>query len=185
MREHHAIDEEVRCGPTSWTLLKPHLYLQNLLRAADAVRKGGLLAAPMGRDRFPLVDTRDIGAVAGLVLNNPAAHVARVYALTGPAAHSYDEIAAALSVVAGRTVTYEPVLPQDYEARLLARGFPGWRAFDLDHIACAYTPSDNAISPDLPMLLGRATRSLSDFLKDHRGSFAGTDERGTDHLGSA
>ena len=54
MREHHAIDEEVRVSPASWTLLKPHLYMQNLLRAADAVRRDGWLAAPMGYDRFPL-----------------------------------------------------------------------------------------------------------------------------------
>jgi hypothetical protein len=44
MREHHEVDEEVRKGPSSWTLLNPHFYMQNLLRAATAVR-----AAPMGR----------------------------------------------------------------------------------------------------------------------------------------
>ena len=39
MREHHELDEEVRKGRASWTLLKPHLYMQNLLRAANAVRR--------------------------------------------------------------------------------------------------------------------------------------------------
>jgi len=53
MREHYAIDQEVRAGPASWTLLKPHLYMQNLLRAAHAVRKDGWLAAPMGHDCSP------------------------------------------------------------------------------------------------------------------------------------
>jgi uncharacterized protein YbjT (DUF2867 family) len=33
MREHHEVDEEVRQGPAKWTLLKPHLFMQNLLRA--------------------------------------------------------------------------------------------------------------------------------------------------------
>ncbi len=102
MREHHAIDEEIRDGPASWTLLKPHLYMQNLLRAADAVRRDGRLAAPMGQDRFPLVDTRDIGAAAAIVLGNPVAHAGRSYVLTGPAAHGWDDIAAALALVAGR-----------------------------------------------------------------------------------
>lgn len=46
MREHHAVDENVLQGPAEWTLLKPHLYLQNLLRAADTVRHSGLLSAP-------------------------------------------------------------------------------------------------------------------------------------------
>ena len=52
MREHHEVDEEVRKGPPGWTFLKPHLYMQNLLRAADAVRREGRLAAPMGRTDF-------------------------------------------------------------------------------------------------------------------------------------
>jgi uncharacterized protein YbjT (DUF2867 family) len=172
MREHHAIDEEVREGPADWTLLKPHLYMQNLLRAADAVRREGRLVAPMGRDRFPLVDTSDVGAAAAVVLGNPAAHAGKAYTLTGPVAHSYDEVAAAFATVAGHAVAYEPVAPEDFGARLLAAGIPSWRAFDLAHIASAYSAAENAVSPDLPMLLGRKPRSLSGFLEDHRNAFS-------------
>jgi uncharacterized protein YbjT (DUF2867 family) len=171
MREHHEVDEEVQKGPASWTLLKPHLYMQNLLRAADAVREGRL-AAPMGHARFPLVDTRDVGAAAAVVLGNPAAHAGKAYALTGPIAHSYDEVAAAFATVAGHAVAYEPVAPDDFQARLLAAGMPDWRAFDLAHIASAYSAAENAISSDLPMLLGREPRSLPEFLDDHRNAFS-------------
>lgn len=171
MREHHEIDEEVRHGPWSWTLLEPHLYMQNLLRAAEAVRRTGQLAAPMGDERFPLVDTRDVGAAAAAVLSAAAKHAGCTYRLTGPAAHGYDEIARALTIVAGRPVAYEPVSPDAYEARLLAAGLPEWRAFDLAHIAGAYAAVDRAVSPDLAMLLARAPRSLSDFLDDHAGVF--------------
>jgi uncharacterized protein YbjT (DUF2867 family) len=181
MREHHAIDEEIRVGPASWTLLKPHLYMQNLLRAADAARSDGWLAAPMGHDSFPLVDIRDVGAAAAIVLGSPVAHAGQAYVLTGPVAHSYDQVAAALGVVAGRAVTYEPVSPEAYEAQLLATGMPGWRAFDLAHITSAYSPSDNAVSPDLPMLLGRRPRSLSEFLQDHGDFLTGAGARATNH----
>ncbi len=172
MREHNEIDEEIRGGPANWTILKPHLYMQNLLRAADAVRREGRLAAPMGHDRFPLVDTGDVGAAAAVVLTNPAPHAAREYMLTGPLAHSYDEVAAQLAAVAGHAVAYEPLTPDDFEARLLAAGIPSWRAFDLAHIASAYSATEKAVSPDLPMLLGREPRSLSKFLKDHRDAFS-------------
>jgi uncharacterized protein YbjT (DUF2867 family) len=181
MREHHAVDEMVRSGPARWTLLKPHLYMQNLLRAAETVRSEGRLAGPMGKDRLPLVDTRDVGVAAATVLRNPAAHVGKAYALTGPAAHSYDEVATALSAIAGQAVTYEPVDPKAFEGRLLEAGTPGWRAFDLAHIASAYSPSDNAVSPDLPILLGRRPRSLSEFLQDHRNHFTGIAPRATSH----
>lgn len=173
MRDHHIIDEEIQAGPASWTLLKPHLYMQNLLRAADTVRRDGLLAAPMGHDCFPLVDTRDVGTAAAVVLGNPVAHSGEIYTLTGPVAHSYDEVATAVSDVAGRAVAYEPIFPQTFETRLLAAGIPDWRAFDLAHIMSAYSPSDNAVSPDLPMLLGHRPRSLSEFLQDYRDLFTG------------
>ena len=172
MREHREVDEEVRRGPASWTLLKPHLYMQNLLRAADAVRREGRLAAPMRHDRFPLVDTGDVGGAVAVVLGNPVAHAGKAYSLTGPVAHSYDDMAAALSAVAGLAVAYEPVSPEDYEARLLAAGIPDWRAFVLAHIAAAYSAFDNTVSPDLPMLLGRRPRSLSECLEDHQHAFA-------------
>ncbi len=172
MREHDEVDEEVRQGPAGWTLLKAHLYMQNLLRAADAVRREARLAAPMGRDRFPLVDTRDVGAAAAMVIGNSAAHAGKEYALTGPVAQSYDEVASAFAAVAGHAVTYEPVSPDEFESRLRAVGVPDWRAFDLAHIASAYGAAENAVSADLPMLLGRQSRTLREFLEDHRNVFA-------------
>ncbi len=172
MREHHEIDEEVRKGPASWTLLKPHLYMQNLLRAANAVRREGRLAAPMGGNRFPLVDTRDVGAAAAMVLRRPAAHAGKEYALTGPVAVSYEEVAKALTAITDRAVTYEAVAPPEFEDRLRAAGMPEWRAYDLAHIASAYGASENIGSPDLATLLGRQPGSLSEFLEDHRDAYS-------------
>ena len=172
MREHHEVDEEVRKGAAGWTLLKPHLYMQNLLRAADAVRREGRLAAPMGRNRFPLVDTRDVGAAAAMVLRDPAAHAGKVYALTGPVAVSYEEAAKALTSIAGRVVTYEAVAPAEFEQRLRAVGMSDWRAYDLAHIASAYGDRENLVSPDLATLLGRQPGSLLEFLENHRSAYS-------------
>jgi uncharacterized protein YbjT (DUF2867 family) len=168
MREHHEVDEEVRKGPAGWTLLKAHLYMQNLLRAANAVRREGRLAAPMGPNRFPLVDTRDVGAAAAVVLRDPAAHAGKEYALTGPVAVSYEEVAKALTAMTRHAVTYEAVAPSEFEDRFRTAQMPEWRAYDLAHIALAYGASDNIVSADLAMLLGRQPRSLSEFLEDQR-----------------
>jgi uncharacterized protein YbjT (DUF2867 family) len=172
MRKHHEIDYEVRKGPAGWTLLKPHLYMQNLLRAANAVRLEGKLAAPMGANRFPLVDTRDVGAAAAVVLRDFAAHAGKEYALTGPVAVSYEDVAKALTDITDHAVTYEAVAPADFEDRLRTTGMPEWRAHDLAHIASAYGASDNIVSSDLAMLLGRQPRSLSEFLEYHRHAYS-------------
>ncbi|WP_157961669.1 NmrA family NAD(P)-binding protein [Acuticoccus kandeliae] len=172
MREHEEVDRMVTSGPFAWTILQPHLYMQNLLRAADMMRNEGRLVAPMGTARFPVVDTGDVGAAAATVLADPAAHEGRRYALTGPAAHTYAEIAAIFAAVAGREVRYEPVAPAAFEARLLAAGLPDWRAFDLSHIATAYTPADNMVRDELPRLLGRAATALEDFAAANRARVA-------------
>src|ERR1700712_4692660 len=82
MRDHAEVEGRVRAGVARWTLLRPHLYMQNLLRAAGAVQADGRLSAPMGDLAFPFVDTGDVGAAAALVLRDPSAHAGATYALT-------------------------------------------------------------------------------------------------------
>jgi uncharacterized protein YbjT (DUF2867 family) len=173
MRDHQKVDDKLLEGPANWTLLKPHLYMQNLTRAADTARSEGRLPAPMGERRIPLIDTRDIGAAAATVLTDPGTHTGKTYRLTGPQGYSYYDVAAALSGVLNRPVIYEPVSPDAFEARLLAAGMPDWRAFDLAHIASAYNPEDLVVSPAFEALVGRRPTSLSAFLADHRDVFVG------------
>lgn len=173
MADHHAVDQRLQAGPAGWTLLQPHLYLQNLLRAAPDIRKTGRLIAPMAHDRIPLIDTRDVGAAAAAVLMHPAAHQGKAYRLTGPEAISYGEVAAALAGLLGHPVEYEPVDPHDCEARLRVKDVPGWRAFDLANILYAYEPQDMAVSGDFELLTGHPPTALAKFLQDYRDDFIG------------
>lgn len=173
MRDHWEVEQRIKRGPAAWTLVRPHLYLQNLLRAAAAVRENGRLSAPMGNLEVPLVDTGDVGAAAAVALASPGDHAGETYLLTGPATESYTAIAAALGRLLGRPVAYDAIAPEDSLARLLAAGLPHWRAADLAFIASAYAP-DNVVSPDLPALLGRPARSLEAFLDASRGVFLGS-----------
>ena len=170
-RDHWEVEQRVRRGPVGWTFLRPHLYLQNLLRAAEAVREHGRLTAPLGTLELPLVDTGDVGAAAAVALASPGDHAGRTYLLTGPAAESYAAVAAALTRLTGRAVAYCAIAPEAYLATLLADGVPEWRAQDLAFIASAYAPADNVVAPDLPLLLGRPARSLESFLDANRGVF--------------
>ena len=173
MADHAALDERLQAGPAQWTLLKPHLYMQNLLRSAAAVAKNGELAAPMAQEALPLVDARDVGAAAAAILAQPELHHGKTYRLTGPAAISYDTVAATLTEVLGHSVRYEAVAAHDWEARLRVSGTPGWRAFDLANILLAYRPEDQLVSDDLAALLRRPATALATFVQDHRRAFGG------------
>ena len=177
MRWHAAIEARLRNSDFAWTFLRPHLYMQNLLRFAGDVLARGSLAAPMGETRFPLVDTRDVSTAAAVVLRDPADHAGRGYALTGPAALDYHEVAAALGELVGRAVRYDPIAPRAFRDGLLEAGIPGWRADDLAGIAAAYTQADNVPTDDLAELLGRPATSFAQFLADHRDRYASGESR--------
>jgi uncharacterized protein YbjT (DUF2867 family) len=172
MRWHHAVEERLRVSEFAWTFLRPHLYMQNLLRFAGTVAEHGRIAAPMGTGRYPLVDTRDVGAAAAAVLREPDQHAGHTYALTGPAALSYGEMAARLSAVVGHPVVYDAQPPERFRAGLVAAGVAGWRADDLAAIARAYDDSDNVPSGDAATLLGRPPTAIEAFFAEHRATYA-------------
>jgi len=168
MRWHYAIEERLRTSEFEWTFLRPHLFMQNLLRLAGDVAEKGVIAAPMGTRAFPLVDTRDVSQAAAVVLRDPASHAGQAYALTGPQALNYHEVAAAIGQLVGKDVTYRTRSPQEFRGSLVDAGIPEWRAEDLADISAAYTDDDNEPADGLHALLGRPATSLKRFLADHR-----------------
>jgi uncharacterized protein YbjT (DUF2867 family) len=168
MRDHHAVEERLRASGMAWTFLRPHLYMQNLLRFAGPVAADGRLAAPMGDGGYPFVDARDVAAAAAAVLRAPAVHAGRGYALTGPRAVGYAEIARRMGEIVGRDVRYEVFAPARFRADLEAAGIPAWRAADLAAIASAYTEAENRPADGVGELTGRPPTPLERFLTDHR-----------------
>ena len=76
----------------AYTILRPVFFMQNLL---TMVRDGAIATA--ARDgRLAMVDTRDIASVAASALTS-CDHEGQTYTLTGPEAHSFDDIAGILS----------------------------------------------------------------------------------------
>jgi uncharacterized protein YbjT (DUF2867 family) len=168
MRDHYAVEERLRASGMAWTFLRPHLYMQNLLRFAGSVAGDGRLAAPMGAGAYPFVDTRDVAAAAAAVLRGPAGHAGRAYALTGPRAVGYAEIARLMGGIVGRGVRYDALPPDRFRADLEAAGVPAWRAADLAAIASAYSDADNRPAAGVAQLAGRPPTSIERFLEDHR-----------------
>ena len=89
------------------THLRPGFFFENLLWHADSVKKEGNLSLPLsGSLRYPMIATRDIGAVAvqRLLDQKWVGHCVRE--LHGPADLSYDEVAGILSKALGRKIVY-------------------------------------------------------------------------------
>lgn len=123
-RDHWATEEYIRDTGLPATFLRDNLYLDflPLLIGDDSVIRG-----PAGDGRVSAVARDDIADVAAAVLRQPGRHDGATYDLTGPAALTLGEVAATLTAVTGREITYRPeTVPEAYASR--ARfGAPDWQ----------------------------------------------------------
>lgn len=168
---HGAADEIVRTSGLPWVILKPNQYFQNFVNfgTADTVRGQGAIYLPYADSLVSNIDTRDLGEIAARILRDPpAAHSGREYVLTGPSAHSMGELAAALSAVLDKPVSYVPVPEEPVRQGLTQAGLPpvivesilGWFGFCRAGRAAR-------IDPAAATLLGRPPRNVTDFVRDY------------------
>jgi uncharacterized protein YbjT (DUF2867 family) len=173
-REHWEAEQALMDSGLSWTILRPHSFMQNWLGdVAESVRAEGVIHAPIGEGRVPFIDTRDIAEVAARILLDPAAHVGKKYTLTGGKAVGYDDVAAALAEATGKPVTYRPIAPEQARARMEARGMPAF-LIDATLAIAAYQKAGGPterVSDDVARLLGRPPRTIRDFARDYADAF--------------
>ena len=174
-REHWEVEQAIQRSGMPWTMLRPHAFMQNWLGdLAESVKKEGVIYSPIGDGRVPFIDTRDIAAVAAEVLLHPEAHVGKKYVLTGGAAVGYADVAAALTAVTGRTISFRPISMEESRARMVARG-ASRESVDAVLAIAAYQKEGGptaTVSPTVQRLLGRPPRCLRDFVRDYAERFS-------------
>lgn len=124
---HGAIDAEVAQTGIPFAILRPNTFMQNYAqRHAQTIREEGFFALPEADARRSAIDVRDIAAAAAEILLKPGEHEGKTYLLTGPEALSNFDVAAVLSEILGRTVTYKPLSEEQARENWLAAGWPEW-----------------------------------------------------------
>jgi uncharacterized protein YbjT (DUF2867 family) len=173
-REHWEAERALIESSLSWTILRPHSFMQNWLGdVAESVRTEGVIHAAIGEGRVPFIDTRDIAEVAARILLDPAAHAGKKYTRTSGEAVGYDDVAAALAEATGKPVTYRPIAPEQARARMEARGMPAF-LIDATLAIAAYQKAGGPterVSDDVARLLGRPPRTIRDFARDYADAF--------------
>jgi len=128
-------------------------------------KKIAALRGLAGHGRVAGVAQDDIADVAALVLQHPDEHAGRSYDLTGPQALTLDEVAATLTQVTGRTVTYEPETVDEAYASRRAFSDSQWQ---LDAWVSTYTAIAagelDGVTSDIPDLTGHPATALEDLL---------------------
>jgi uncharacterized protein YbjT (DUF2867 family) len=166
---HFNVERELRYSGLSWTLLRPHHFMQNFLDPVVLDRSTGEVRSSAGDGAIPFIDTRDIAAVAARVLTEPAGHEDEIYTLTGPEALSYAEAAAIIGRTIGRTLSFIPETIDEAWVRRRAAGQPSWLVAAQLAIA-EYQRAGGAtarLTDTVERLTGRPPRSIADFARDH------------------
>jgi uncharacterized protein YbjT (DUF2867 family) len=173
-REHWTVEQALLQMDMTWTILRPHSFMQNWLDdVAATVRAEGVIHSPIGEAVVPFIDTRDIAAVAAEALLQPEAHAGRKYFLTGGEAVGFADVARAISDATGKTVTYQPISPEAARAQLEAKGTPP-PLVDAMLAILMYQRAGGptaAISDKVEKILGRPPRTIVDFAHDHAQHF--------------
>jgi len=155
------------------TLLRSNAYMQNVLALAPAIAKTSGFGSSAGQGRIGMVDARDVGAVAAGIAASPAPHAGKTYWLTGPELISYSNVAAVLSKLLGRPITYRELSFEDDKDAMIRAGVPQPIA-EMNAQAFSMIADGDAewVTEDVPTLLGRPARSFEQFASDYAAAFS-------------
>jgi uncharacterized protein YbjT (DUF2867 family) len=173
-REHWEVEQALQQTWMTWTILRPHVFMQNWLgEFAESVRAHGVIESPIEDGRVPFIDARDIAAVGVEALLHPEVHARQKYFLTGGEAIGLADLASALTETTGRRVTYRPISMKAARARLEAKGTPPDQIEAMLAIS-AYQKAGgptSTVSDRVARILGRPPRSVRDFVRDYADRF--------------
>jgi uncharacterized protein YbjT (DUF2867 family) len=161
LRWHHDAEQVVQRSAIPVTCLRPNYYMQNFL---SAVRP----SAELHSGTISYVDGRDVAEAVLTVLSQPG-HEGSTHSLTGPRAHSVEDVIGFLRDEVGPPLTI-PTLGWDKACFPVRRSSLSPQVQALCELWQAATEGVFAtVTPDLERLIGRPGTTFERFARDHRG----------------
>lgn len=157
------VERYLMASGVPYTILRPNFFMENFSTGflAPMVRQGGIfLAAAAGKTSF--ISVTDIAEVAVAALANGLSF--KEYNLTGPEALAHDQVAAVISKVSGKPVTYQAI-PEDEMLRDL-RG-TGMPESAVQYVGVLYSAVragyTGAVTHDVEAITGRTPTTFETF----------------------
>src|SRR6516162_4660729 len=171
-RQHFLAEQALNWSGLPVVHVRPTVFLQHfffLSWAAESIARDGTIRLPFGDGRTSPIDTLDVAEVIAAILASPAAHVGKVYELTGPRSQDLRGLAAEYAEALGRPVTYVDVpFEQRREQELRPRGLPEHVYEHLLTMATLHAANRyDRLTRDVEAILGRPATSARDFVERH------------------
>ncbi|MGF1663377.1 MAG: NmrA family NAD(P)-binding protein [Kineosporiaceae bacterium] len=169
---HGEVEGHLRRSGVPAVVLRPSFFMANLLMVAGAVVHTDTLHAPTGGAPVAMIDGRDVAAVAASVLVDDR-YLGRTLELTGPAAVTFHDVAAALTAAVGRPIEYVDLTPEQARPRFEGAALPDWLR---RHLAGVFgLVRDGAFASatgTVQEVLGHPGRDIGVFAADHVDAFS-------------
>jgi NAD(P)H dehydrogenase (quinone) len=124
-RDHWIAERVFDWSGVATTHLRPTFFSQWLLYGSfrRTIVEQGVINLPYGDGRHAPIAAEDQARFIAAILVEPAEHIGKTYTLHGPIEMNQAEIAAAVTNVIGRKVTYQPLTISQYRKQLEAADF--------------------------------------------------------------
>jgi NAD(P)H dehydrogenase (quinone) len=163
--DHKATEEYLAASGLDYTILRMNWYTENYLQQVETARQTGSVVAAVGEGRVASATRADLAAGIVAVLTG-SGHEGQVYEFGGDYAWNFNELAAAISEVIGRPVTYQavdgPTLIAILQGAGLDEGTAGFVAALDANIAAGSLAETTG---DLSRLIGKPTTGLVEGLR--------------------
>ena len=119
---HYKVEQYLKQVSLQATFLRCSFFMQNLNTShRQEIKERSEIFVPVGKAKTSFIDVRDIGTVAAVALMEEG-HADKCYDLTGCEGLDYWKVAAIMSEVLGRTITYRNPNPFSFLIETVRRG---------------------------------------------------------------
>jgi uncharacterized protein YbjT (DUF2867 family) len=174
---HRQAEKIIEESGIPFTFLRPNDFMQNFVNFYNStIKSKNAFYLPAEDAKVSFVDVRDIAAIAVKTLTDDddgnGRHNGKAYAITGPEALSYYQVAEILSNATGKKIDYVNISEEDTRLGMKDMGWDDWlinttlQLFDLYRKGYA-----SQVSSTIEELLGRNPISFPQFAKDYAQAF--------------
>jgi len=153
---------------TQFVIFRPNWFMDNFHNYwREGIKNEGSIAVPAAEGKTSFIDTMDIAASAASALITTVFD-GRALTLTGPQSLGYDEAAAILSKVTGRSITYKPVSGDELIRSMVKAGagedYAKFLAGIFIPVSMGYSA---AVTGSVREITGREPRTLEEYAREH------------------
>jgi uncharacterized protein YbjT (DUF2867 family) len=165
---HHKIEKYIQQAKLPYCFIRPSFFMQNLSGIhAFEIKHFDRIVVPCGKALTSFIDAEDIGELSATILSNPVPHLSQGYAITGPQAIDYYQVAKIMSEELGRNIEYSNIQPSIAKSYWIkVRGLDATYAQVMGWLyMMTRWGGAKAVTMTFESLMGKSPQSFRDFVK--------------------